>query len=198
MTRMHRVLTHPLPYRAHVHVAPALARLLVMPRRALRTTVVLAHLGDALMVALTLILGVVVVHASPLSFLGPDWRGVYVTSPRRRRDLGASTEKHDRQLRLAILSHFPNGAKIFASTLGSIRITSHSRVPRGDHLLLRRLLNSAAPKTTRATRWVALTRTCYAASPSSRSSSERGTSWARVRRRGLLRHTRQRRRPDGD
>jgi len=63
------------------------------------------------MVALTLILGVVVVHASPLSFLGPDWRGVYVTSPRRRRDLGASTEKRDRQLHLAILSHFPNGAK---------------------------------------------------------------------------------------
>jgi hypothetical protein len=39
--------------------------LVVMPRRALRTPVVLAHLGDTLMMALTLIFGVVVVHASP-------------------------------------------------------------------------------------------------------------------------------------
>jgi hypothetical protein len=36
-----------------------------MPPRALRTPVVLAHLGDALTMALTLIVGVVVVHASP-------------------------------------------------------------------------------------------------------------------------------------
>jgi hypothetical protein len=65
MTLMHRVLTHPLPHRAHVHVALALMRLDVMPRRPLGTPVVLTHLGDALTVALTLILGVVVVHACP-------------------------------------------------------------------------------------------------------------------------------------
>jgi hypothetical protein len=72
MNRMHHVLAHPLPHRAHLHRALALAGRDLMPWGPLRTPVVLAHLGDAFTMALALILWVLVVHASPPLAFGLD------------------------------------------------------------------------------------------------------------------------------
>jgi hypothetical protein len=62
-------------------------------------------------------------------------------------------------------------------------------------------LQTLRSKTTKATCWVALARTCYLTSTSSRSTSERGSPWSRVHRHVPPRRAKgapEWRRPDGD
>jgi len=118
MTVMHSVLTHPLPHRAQVHVALTLARSVVMPRRALRTPVLLAHLGHALLVALALILGVVVVHAVLLSCFGLDRRVVSTESDTEGGIYARLPENAIANYARHFSAFFSNGARNLAFHLG--------------------------------------------------------------------------------